>query len=217
MALKGAPLEGVTPDVAELADIECDRDLQLADVGKLVFWQSRRVKPGKRRLSQVDAYICQFAAKKVNTASLTEALRDPHWPVQVAAAEVLGRRKCRAAASVLRELLEAEHALPKEELYPAEGAAPEGVGAEDLAKRWRLKAALIVALGRIRDKQAVPLLGRILADGRDFYAVYSVAAQALGRIRSPEALEALAPAFTENEINTRTRALDAKREIERED
>jgi HEAT repeat protein len=70
-------------------------------------------------------------------------------------------------------------------------------------------------LGRLGDADAVPLLGRILADGRDFYIVYSVAAQALGRIGGSGALRALEPAFAENEVNTHFRAQAAKEYIER--
>jgi len=138
---------------------------------------------------------------------LLEWLASPHWPVATAAAEVLGRRGCTEAADALLERLQREHAIPTDVLYPPEDARPgEGRSTEDLGKRWRLKAVLIVALGRLKARRAVKLLGQILADGRDFYAVYSAAAQALGRIGGPGALKALQPALKESEVNTNRRA-----------
>jgi len=160
-------------------------------------------------------WLAELGTTVPNVRRLFEGLSSPHWPVQTAAAEAVGRRGVREAIPAIRCLLEAEHARPAEELYPPQGAEAEGRSTEDLGKRWRLKAALIVALGRLRDAEAVPLLGRILADGRDFYTVYSVAAQALGRIGGPEALAALGPAFKENEVDTRARALAAREAIER--
>jgi hypothetical protein len=159
------------PDVAVLPDLEMDFD-----------WQFPEFAPRGARFEEAD---------------LRTALVSGDWPAQALAAVVLGRRQCRAAAPVLRELLRAEHA--DRELY-----APGAV------KRWRLKLALIVALGRLGDRESVPLLGEILADGRDFYLVHSVAAQALGRIGGPAARAALAPALNNLEENTRIRARTAR-------
>jgi HEAT repeat protein len=102
--------------------------------------------------------------------------------------------------------------VPAAELYPplqGDGPPPRW----EQARRWRLKLALIVALGRLRDAQAVPLLQRILADGRDFYTVYSVAVQAIGRIGDARGLPALGIALTEQEVNTRSRAAFAWKAI----
>jgi hypothetical protein len=208
-------VKGVKPDVYELPDVSIDRDLQLPAFRKLVRWDAELLEAGETRLSQVDACIARLVAKRPDVRALVAALRSPHWPVQVAAAEVLGRRGCKEAAPLMRKLLDAEHAIRREQLYPAEGAEPRDKTTEDVAKRWRLKAALIIALGRLGDRKAVPLLGRILADGRDFYTVYSVAAQALGRIGGRAALKALGPAFAESEVNTHSRAIFSKEAIER--
>jgi len=199
-------VSGVKDDVHELSDIEADRDLQMPLFEELVAWQAEPREPGETRLSQIDACLAQLPATKPDVEMLLGALRSEHWPVQLAAAEVLGRRGCVEAAPVMRELLEAEHAIPEEVLYPPDDAEPGERSTEDLGKRWRLKAALCTALGRLRDADAVPLLGRILEDSRDFYIVYSCAAQALGRIGGAAALEALQPALLENEANTHFRA-----------
>jgi len=209
-------VDGVKPDVYDLSDIKTDRDLQLPEFERLVAWSAAPREAGDTRLSQIDACLCQLPADKPDVAALFKALRCPHWPVQIAAAEVLGARGCAEAAPILRELLEAEHAIPEQELYPPEDAVREGAATEDLAKRWRVKAALSTALGRLGDRDAVPVLARILADGRDFYGAYSVAAQALGRIGGAEAVKALDPALTESEVNTRYRAITAKQSIESE-
>ncbi|MBM4032134.1 MAG: hypothetical protein FJ291_10150 [Planctomycetes bacterium] len=206
----------VRPDTHELSDIESDRDLQLAEFEAAVRWACAQAPAGNTLVERLDACLAQTAAARPDAEVLVAALESPSWPVQVAAAEAIGRRIIQAAAPALRKLLEAEHARPTADVYPPEDAQPGERTVEDMAKRWRLKVALIVALGRLRDAAAVPLLGRILADGRDFYAVYSVAAQALGRIGGQAALDALAPAFRENEVNTHSRALFAKAAIERQ-
>jgi len=204
-----------TPDVHDLPDIAADRDLQLPEFEALCKWTAERTVPAASRLSQLDACLAEIPQAVPGTAGLEAALRSPHWPVQCAAAEVVGRARMRAFAPMLRELLAAEHAIPEAELYPPVNSTPQpedapppppGADAEAPAKRWRLRTALIVALGRLGDRESVPLLHAILADGHDFYPVYSVAAQALGRIGGDDARAALATALAESEVNTHTRA-----------
>jgi hypothetical protein len=198
------------PDIRELEDIIRDYDPQRPELLGLVNWEAEPGQPGESRLSQVDACLAQLKAAKVNEAFLLEMLRSGTWPVQAAAADVLGRRGCQRAAPVIQELLEKEHSIPQAELYPFDGK-----GGELEAKRWRLKSALIVALGRLSALESVPLLGRINADSRDFYGVYSVAAQALGRIRGPDAKSALSPLLQEFEINTFMRTRHALKALEK--
>jgi HEAT repeat protein len=156
-------------------------------------------------LSAIDACFEQLTVPHPDADALLAALRDQRWPVKIAAAEVLGRCGCTQAAPELRALLKAEHAISVGTLYPPDGATGEAAG-----KRWRLKVALIVALGRLRDRDSVPVLGRILADHHDFYPVHSVAVQALGRIGGPDALVALTPALKDGEDNTQLRAKAAR-------
>jgi HEAT repeat protein len=167
-------------------------------------------------LPPLDACLAQVAAPNADELLLMPALDHPRWPVRAAAADMLGRRGARQAIPVLRRMLEAEHALAPAILYPAADAPSDGRPTEDLGKRWRLKAALIVALGRLRDRDTVPLLHRLFTDGHDFHAVYSVAAQALGRIGGPEAREVLHLAQAEQEHNTTLRVRAAIEKLERE-
>ncbi len=209
--LKRETLRSTRPDVLDISDIAEDRDLQFAKLERLSRWTAERCAPGATRLSQIDAVLAELKTKRADPDVLHAALTSPHWPVQLAAVDAIGRRGLTVFATELRELLAAEQAIPKDELYPPETAT--GASKEDLAKRWRLKAGLITALGRLGDVAAVPLLGQILRDNRDFYIVYSNAAQALGRIGGEAALAALAPAFAESEVNTRMRAEFAREAI----
>lgn len=197
-------------DTLVLPDIEEDFDIQDAALARAVRWTAKSAGAPGMGLAEVDACLAQLGNGAPDIDRLMAGLHHPRWPVQVAAAEVLGRHGVKEAAPEIRALLEAEHAIPTEQLYPSDEASGGAGAGEAVAKRWRLKAALIVALGRLKDRAAVELLGRILADGRDFYPVYSVAAQALGRIGGPGALEALRPAFDESEVNTRDRAAAAR-------
>lgn len=199
-------------DILDVSDIAEERSLGYKALAALTQWTAARCSAGASRLSQLDAILAEAVAPQPDLASLLAGLASPHWPVQLAAAEVIGRRGLTQAAAPLRALLEREHTIPKEELYPPENAT--GASVEALAKRWRLKAELVRALGLLRDREAVPLLGRILADSRDFYIVYSNIAQALGRIGGDAALDALEPAFDESEVNTHTRAEFARAAIE---
>lgn len=175
-------------DIHELPDIAVDFEPQTPELHAVARVEPA-VAPGNGSLlAKLDACLAQ-----ADVRLLTDTLRNGDWPVQMAAADALGRRGCRQAASALRELLAGEHA--DQSLY-----------APDAVKRWRLKTALIVALGRLGDRECVPLLRQILADGRDFYCVYSVIAQALGRIGGPAAREALELALQESEHNTYARA-----------
>lgn len=192
------------PDIRELEDLTRDCDPQRSELIDLAEWHAEPMAPGGSRLSQVDACLAQLRTAEIDEPFLLGMLRSGEWPVQAAAADVLGRRACRDAAGLLRELLEKEHAIPEPELYP-----PDGQGGEREGKRWRLKTALIAALGRLGDRETVPLLERINADSQDFYGVYSVAAQALGRIGGEGAEKALQPLLQEFEINTFMRARDA--------
>ena len=227
---QGRNVKVPVPDVYSLSDIEMDFDVQFPDVAQASCPSPLSSPPqslGRRAgrpshegnaivapdsggsLSAIDACLEQLVASRPDVDALLAALHDPRWPVQVAATTVLGQCGCQQAASVLRALLEAEHATPVSVLYPPAGAVGEVSG-----KRWRLKVALIVALGRVRDRDSVPVLGRILADHHDFYPVHSVVAQALGRIGGPDALPALAPALKDGEDNTQLRAKAAQAVLE---
>jgi len=195
----------VAPDVHRLSDIEVERNLQFPEFERLVKWAGTPVKVAASSLSQTDECLNQLVTAEPDEELLLQTLNSPHWQVRIAAVDVLGRRDCQAATKELRQLLCDEHAIPKDRLYPpVTRAAGKAAG-----KRWRLKAALITALGRLRDRQSIPILKQILSDAQDFYPVYSAAAGAIGRIGGPGAVELLSYVLKENEPNTRARALAA--------
>jgi len=194
------------PDKHEIDDIAADRDLQYPQFRRLTRWSAVRRFPSHGALAPIDDCLAEMSAVRPDIAKLSFAISGSHWPSAVAAAEVAGRRRISELAPVLRKRLVQEHSRPSAELYPPLECPPRGRSVEEAANRWRLKAALITALGRLQDRESVPILGRILRDGKDFYTVYSAAAQALGRIGGPDALRALKPALLESEHNTHVRA-----------
>ncbi len=135
-------------------------------------------------------------------AWLNIVLHSDHWPVVYAAVERIGRLKLGEYAPLLRELLHEEEQIPLDELY-AEDQDGNCIGS---AKRWRLKLALIVALGRLNDSQSAAIIAQILDRSRDFYTVHSVAALALNRIGSETTRSTLQRAAADPEVNTSIRA-----------
>lgn len=182
-----APVAAASPDYAARPDLDVDYDTPAA-LAEVLRWSA-----APAAAAGIDACLAELRTTTPDVTRLQQALHGPDWDVQAAAALVIGQRGVGELAAALCQRLAAEHARPA-------AAAAGGVN------RWRLKTALIVALGRLRDPAGVPLLGRILADNRDFYPVSSVAAQALGRIGGPAALAALGPALAEQEPNTQLRA-----------
>ena len=78
----------------------------------------------------------------------------------------------------------------------------------DPCPRWR--EAVVRALGKLKAHSQVPLLAQILNDPRNVLEVRHAAAQALGEIGSPEALEALRVAALEHSfLSVRHAARDA--------
>ena len=140
--------------------------------------------------------------KPQDDAWFNTMLRSDHWQVVYAAVERIGRLKLSEYAPTLRQLLDDEEQIPLDELY-AEDQDGICLGS---TKRWRLKVALIVALGRLKDPQAAPIIARILDRSRDFYTVHSVAALALNRIGCETAQATLQRAAVDPEVNTSIRA-----------
>ncbi|MBI2192841.1 MAG: HEAT repeat domain-containing protein [Planctomycetes bacterium] len=155
--------------------------------------------------------------------SLLRALGDPDWRVQQFAAELAGRIGCRKAVRPLLDLLARES---PDQIYDLsvflwwreaceklekEGPAYflQGPNGKPMVKQYRLKLAIIEALGRLRAREAVPALCEILRDSREFYPVHSAACRALGLIGDPAAGPALEAAAGYAEVNTRGRARDA--------
>ncbi len=73
-------------------------------------------------------------------------------------------------------------------------------------KRWRVKRAVITALGRIGDQRAVAPLEKALVRCNDFFPVTSQLAVALGRLGSPTSIPILETFLHHAEVNTQVHA-----------
>lgn len=214
---EGCNVQPPLPDVLSLPETEAEFDLQFSELRVLLGAGSSvddsAAPGGSGLLDAMDRCCAQLHASEPDTQFLMQALETGIWPVQGLAAEILGRLGVSEAAPRLRTMLAREHATAESDMYPGFDAAPPGEDPLAAAKRWRLKAALIVALGRLRDAASVPLLDAIVTDARDFYTVSSVTALALGRIGTDAARPALTKLAQETECNTHTRSLAALAEI----
>lgn len=84
---------------------------------------------------------------------------------------------------------------------------PDHNAARPLAiKRWRVKRAVVTALGQIGDPAAVVPLERAMARCDDFFPVTSQLAVALGRLGSKSSVSILERHRNHAEINTRDHA-----------
>lgn len=179
-------------------------------------------------------------------AALRQALREDRcWTVRCTAARVLGERMAREAVSDLLAVLAAEQArdvysgVTDQNDFPQWPGGSNGDPLKDFgnlplavcemsepgtppefANRFRLKQAVVEALGLIGDPIALNAVAGILEPpkgteglgmtGGDFYPVRKAAAEALGRMGDPAALHVLRQvAETEVEINARYAAQQA--------
>ncbi|HOS42745.1 MAG TPA: hypothetical protein PK794_03555, partial [Armatimonadota bacterium] len=157
------------------------------------------------------------------------ALRGADWRVQLAAADVVGLLAIRDAVPALLDLFaEGEAELPYPELKKwwrsskmlrnpkaEEGWDPD-LPMPISVKRWRVKRAVITALGKIGDPRAVAPLEAALARCTDFFPVTSQLGVALGRLGSPSSIPILRRHTKHMEINTRAHATlpDVQRHID---
>ncbi|OPZ86813.1 MAG: PBS lyase HEAT-like repeat protein [bacterium ADurb.Bin429] len=150
---------------------------------------------------------------------IVAALESEDWRVQMAAADVAGRLRLVAAVpALLSRFAEAETELPYPELgkwwriskmrrNPDFKAGPDPSLPMPLAvKRWRVKRAVVTALGKIGDTRAVAPLEQALARCTDFFPVTSQLGVALGRLGSPTSIPVLERHLHHKEVNTRMHA-----------
>ncbi|MHB9132098.1 MAG: HEAT repeat domain-containing protein [Armatimonadota bacterium] len=143
-------------------------------------------------------------------------LQGDDWRMQLAAADVIGRLHISAAVPVLLErFAEGEAELPYPELTKWWRASKmlRGPNKEEgfdpnlpmplAVKRWRVKRAVITALGKIGDQRAVAPLEAALIRCDDFFPVTSQLAVALGRLGSNSSIAVLERHFNHAEFNTR--------------
>ncbi len=149
-------------------------------------------------------------------AVFVQCLESTDWRVSLAAAEVIGQLGIAAAIPALLCTFEAEEAaLP----YPVltqwwRGSkmlrSPDMLEGHDenlempaAVKRWRVKRAVVTALGKLGDSRAVGPLEQAMDRGDDFFPVTSQLAVALGRLGAPSSLAVLQRHCNHAEVNTR--------------
>ena len=188
-----------------------------------------RIEALHRLVSSCDARVAEL---------FIHALSDERWSVRCTAARLLGNRMERCAVDPLLAVLAGEqcrdvyHGIYSQDAFPAWPGGgsqfpvagigdlpadiaeiPEEGAISELLNRWRLKQAVIEALGLLGDSRAVqPIVDLLVGttggegigmDGGDFYPVRKAAVEALGRIGGAQALDVLAQFQQEYEVNTR--------------
>ncbi|MEI6519856.1 MAG: HEAT repeat domain-containing protein [bacterium] len=145
-------------------------------------------------------------------------LQSNDWRIQMAAADIAGVFDIQTAIpELLRLLAEEENKPPHPPLIKSwsfskmNSALEDGVDkTPDLTidpvegtKRYRLKRALITALGRLGDKQAVEPLENIMACGDDFFPALAQVPIALARLGSESSIPILENNWDYGEVNVR--------------
>ena len=166
--------------------------------------------------SAAGIYALMEASGKTAAPALLAALEHGAWRVQLAAADVVGQLELHEAVPILLRLFaEGEHELPYPELkqwwrwsYMLRNPdSPEGVEAGAplplAVKRWRLKRAVVTALGRLGDPQAVPPLLAALERDTDFFPVAAQLPLALARLGATPAIPILRSRVDHGEFNAR--------------
>ncbi len=143
-------------------------------------------------------------------------LKHDDWRVRMAAAQRLGDLGDPRAAPMLREALRAELACG--DLYPPVPDAPASqswleamiaTGREVGVNRYRVAQSCLIALGQLRDREAVALAREILHDVRHFYPLHHRACLLLGDLGGAGDLPLLERWSHHYEVNTQTVACQA--------
>lgn len=170
---------------------------------------------GHMPASAEDVYALAQACGASAAKLFIDALKSPDWRVQMAAADMTGRFGLRDAVPALLELFtESEKELPYPPLTkwwvwskmlrgPDREVGPDPTLPMPIAvKRWRVRRAVITALGRIGDHRAVAPIEKALTRCDDFFPVTSQLAVALGRLGSPSSIPVLQRNYHHAEYNT---------------
>jgi hypothetical protein len=169
--------------------------------------------------SAAGAYGAALRQGSAAERALLGAVAGKDWETALAAIDALSLvGGTPAAGEALRLALEAEFAARPDPplrcwwayskmLHGPGPATPDLVTEKPKGiKRWRLRRALVTALGRLGHRPAIPLLIRMLEDGNDYFTVTSQISVALVRLGAMEALPALERWHDHYEINTQRNA-----------
>jgi len=159
--------------------------IQLSEAGPAIAGLLKHEDP-QVRMAAVEAAVDLKASTAVG--ALQESLSDPDRDVRVAAAKGLGLLRYRPAAPYLREIIEGRE-----------------IRQADISEQ----IAVFESFGRLQDPEGVPILDELL-NGRGFLGrresgeIRACAALGLGKIGTPEAMEALRKAADETDPVVRT-------------
>ncbi|OPZ30338.1 MAG: hypothetical protein BWZ02_00824 [Lentisphaerae bacterium ADurb.BinA184] len=178
-----------------------------------------------------EASLCRYDAglapgadePEARRARLRAALRSAEWREAVGAVQTVGKARQRWAVPILIERFENEErqdiyagikgnwpfAKMKTTFYGwADPAFPEAD-----KRRFRLKAVLLEALGRLGAHEAAGLVIRTLERGADFYPALVQACLAAARLELTEALPVLDRYAVYPEVNAQRASILAARRI----
>jgi len=149
---------------------------------------------------------------------LMACLQSGDWRLQMAVADVAGLFDVQSLVPALLHLLDEEESKPphppltrswsdsKMNIALEEGAdhsLDTTIDPVEGTKRYRLKRALVTALGRLGDERAVVPLERIMARGSDFFPALAQVPVALARLGSSSSKAVLQQQWDYGEINVR--------------
>jgi len=159
--------------------------IQLAEAGPAIADLLRHESP-KVRMAAVEAAVDLKASTAVG--ALQDALTDPERDVRIAAARGLGTLRYRPAAAFFREIIQGR-----------------AIRQADISEQ----IAVFEGFGLLQDPEGVPLLDQLL-NGRGFLGrkesgeIRACAALGLGKMGTPEAMNALRSAREETDPVVRT-------------
>jgi len=137
---------------------------------------------------------------------LIEALHSRDWRAQAMAAEMLGIIGDERAVEPLIALLAEEDPSV---IYTRERDWPDKTIPPRAARGFRVRQAVVAALGMLGDRRAVKPLCDLLERAEDYYTVHALAAKALGELGDASALPVLEKWLGPGEINARDFAREA--------
>ncbi len=172
--------------------------------------------------------ICyKLAGASDEDALIEQAINGP-WAVSLAALDAVSLGRSTEAGPILLEMLKIElaqkpdprltHWWRSSKMLHAPGKfTPDTENDTGQArKQWRMRRALVHALGCIGYRNAIPTLMLMLRNGKDYYTLSAQVPVALARLEAVESLPELEAQWHHPESNTKTAIRAAARYLRRE-